>query len=192
MISQELFIEFVSVVDEIHQLYLDCSLGFVHNKKILEDSQQASIEKLDLPIEQLDKLPISFGRGAPGESIILQQTIQKDFKLRNQRGGKNHVSLGNLCIVQLYQYWEDHYREEIAKLISIPKNQIVSDLFGDLRLFRLSIIHHRGIAKTNIRTLKILIWFNPGDLISFSADQMDNIFLRVKDEVVALQKKYCS
>jgi hypothetical protein len=191
MTAQELLTEFSSVVDEIHQLYLDCSLGFVHNKKVMEDSQGKSVEKLGLSITHQDTLPVLFGVGAPGESTILQQSTQKEFKLRNQRGGKNHITLGNLCVVQLYQYWEDHYRIELSTLLSLDKNVITSDFFGDLRLFRLSIIHHKAVAKANINNCKILQWFSPGETIVVSADRMDHIFLMAKEEIKALQKKYC-
>ena len=59
MTAQELLTEFSSVVDEIHQLYLDCSLGFVHNKKVMEDSQGKSVEKLGLKGKNEKKQAIS-------------------------------------------------------------------------------------------------------------------------------------
>ena len=190
MTAQKLLTDFSSVVDEIHQLYLDCSLGFVHNKKVMEDSQSKSVEKLGLSITHQDNLPVRFGVGAPGESTILQESTQKEFKHRNQRGGKNHITLGNLCVIHLYQYWEDYYRIELSTLLSLKKKDIISDFFGDLRLLRHSIIHHKAVAKANINNCKILQWFSPGDIIVISTDRMDHIFLMAKEEIKTLQNKY--
>jgi hypothetical protein len=46
----------------------------------------------------------------------------------------------------LYQYWDDKYRGSIEKAARLPKDSIKSNVWGDIRNLRRSIIHKRGIA----------------------------------------------
>lgn len=193
MNTKEVLDELISVIDDIYSIYLDSSMGFVQNKRIIEESQKTSMTTLNLSQEHLDNLPMTFGAGAPGDpnTIVLHQSKQGDFKSRNERGGRNHITLGNLCIVLLYQYWEDYYRGEIANSLSKGKNEVHSDVFGDLRLLRNSILHHRSISLDDISRYKIFKWFNQSDVIQLSPEQVDEIFLTTKAETITLRSEYC-
>ena len=45
----------------------------------------------------------------------------------------------------IYQLWEDNYRERIARALGMAeKDDLKVGLLGDVRLYRLDIIHRRG------------------------------------------------
>ena len=49
---------------------------------------------------------------------MLHETTIGEYKRRNEDGGQNWVFLANVCLVGIYQYWEDHFRKEIASALA--------------------------------------------------------------------------
>ena len=80
----------------------------------------------------------------------------------------------------IYQYWEDYYRPKIAQENGVLKENIKWDIIGDLRFFRESIIHHKGIAVPKIRNCKILKWFKEGEIININNIQFEEIIRNIK------------
>lgn len=72
-----------------------------------------------------------------------------------------------MALVMIYSYW-DHFRAQIETARGLTKDALKSDVMGDIRRLRQSIIHHRGIATDNC---KVLTWFTKGDEI-FLNEQM--------------------
>lgn len=71
----------------------------------------------------------------------------------------------------------------IADCLGIKKPDLKVDIFGDFRLLRHSIIHHRGIALPGIEKCKVLKWFNENDQIALTEDQIKTIIFYVKIQV---------
>ena len=190
----DLIFEFIEKLDEIYGVYLDSVAGFFQNTVLLDRGQQFSNEKSNLSIAHLDTLPYVYGKGAPEDSnsIVLHESTQGDYKKRNNAGGLNHIVIAHLCLTQIYQYWEDHYRSLIAESAGIKKEELKSDIFGDLRIYRNSIIHHRAIALSEIKKCKILKWHNEGDEIVFNEKQIDEVILNVKIDINSIPERYCS
>ncbi|MBV9988400.1 MAG: hypothetical protein JO301_12035 [Chitinophagaceae bacterium] len=186
--------EFAEVVDEIYGVYLDATKGFVDNKTQMENIQHDSIAKLNVTLDHLDNAPMVYGKGPPGQpgTYILHECTQKKYKERNDKNGKNFILLANLCVMELYQYWEDHYRIKISEKIGIERNELKADIFGDIRLFRNSIVHHQGTALPEIEKCKILSWFKRNDKIIILPDLFEEIIYQVKIEIDSLLKEYCS
>lgn len=184
----EVIQEYVEIIDEVYGTYLDSIKGFVYNKSEMERIQQQNIEELHVTLEYLDTVPMTYGKGAPGDpsTYILHNCTQKEYKERNSKGGKNFITLANLCVTQLYQYWEDYYRDRIAKSLGQEKSVLAIDIFGDLRLIRHSIIHHQAIALPEISKCKVLTWFKHNDQICLSEDQVEQIIFGLKKEMALL------
>jgi len=105
--------------------------------------------------------------------------------------GDNFITLGQVCIVVFYDFWNDYLRREylIAKGLLDPKesdHKIVKqrlrkyashDLWGDLSYFRNSIVHKQGIANSDVAKCKLIKWFNPGDRVVITPERMQQIFL---------------
>lgn len=61
-------------------------------------------------------------------------------------GGNTHCRLTQQLIVSIFTGWDAHFQARIAAEHGIPKGELRADFFGDLRLLRNDIVHHRGTA----------------------------------------------
>ena len=151
--------EYLSVLDGITAVFLDSRNGFELLQAHIET--QAGSKSWDEPIY--------FGDGPPAtcENVAHATTIG-DRIGRNACDGENCTFVSNMAVVSIYGYWEDHFRAEIAKALGKEKNQVASDIFGDIRRLRQSIVHHRGIALKDVESCKVLQWFSENDQIFLS------------------------
>jgi hypothetical protein len=86
-----------------------------------------------------------------------------------------------MCLVTIYQYRDDNYKGALAEILGCAKNSIKIPVFGDLKLLRHSIIHHRGIALPDIVRCEVFRWFQPGDEIFLDRDKLEEILDAVLD-----------
>lgn len=179
MSDLELYIyEYKKIIDSIWGTYLDANTGFREVKKMIENIQGYKL--LD-DISNLDSLKFTYGKGDPNlpGAIALHTCTQGEIKRRNSENGKNFKFIGNMTLISIYQYWEDYYREKIAKEKGVTKGDIKSDIMGDLRLIRISIIHHKGIALKEIEKCKILKWYKEGDEIFIDQEKLEFILIEI-------------
>ena len=188
MTALELLEQFTKVVDSIYGVYLDSTQGLDLVRKRIDETQQTTLEKLrsthpDLAtIEYLDSAAMMYGKGDPSESdaVLLHRCTQAEFKSRNDGGGDNFRFMANVCLVALYQYWEDFFRGEIASSLGAAKNDITAPVMGDIRFLRQSIIHNGGIAIGEVERCLVLKWFNRGDVIYLDAEKFEKLVVEVK------------
>ena len=175
---------FEIVIHNIYGVFLDCKLGFRLNYNQLLKMQKETIE--EFKITYLDSTHFIYGKGDPNnpDKKVLHRTTQKEVKERNCEEGLNHILIGNYLLVAIYQFWEDYFREEIARLLKIKKNELTYDIFGDIKSFRKSIIHHNGVALEEIENNKILKWFKKDDPIYID----DKKFETIIDEILKVIK----
>ncbi len=176
--------EFNGIIDYIYGVYLDSTtFAFRLFREWLINNQLSTSKITGQSIEDLDKAKFYFGVGDPNnsDSYVLHECTQGQLKKRNDKDNDNYIIIANLCIVLIYQYWEDHYRKQIAKELGLPnKDALKSDIMGDLRLLRTSIIHHNAIAKKEVENCKLLKWFKEGDKIYIDSKKFENIVFHVK------------
>lgn len=180
--------EFEGVLDSVYGLYLDSTMGFSIALRFVENAQRDAIAVLRSKspelanLEYLDSVAFTFGRGDPGtsEAVELHQVSQGEFKERMRKAGRNYREIANLCLVSIYQYWEDHYRADIASALGRAKNELASDVFGDLRHLRRSILHNRAIALPEVGSNRVLAWFHPGDRIHIDEQMFEDLIDAVK------------
>lgn len=193
MNSEELIPElagFLKIVDGINGLYLDAITAFFQwRKKFIEDQHQIS-DKMGMPITELDKKPFAYGQiVSQVELIVNHQCTQKEYKERLKENGLNYSKIANLCIVSIYQYWEYH-RNKIGENYNLDKNSIVSDLMGDIRFYRNSIVHNKGVGNDDMDKCKILSWFKGGDEINLTKVQFKSLLMQINNEMIAIHNKY--
>ena len=116
-------------------------------------------------------------------SDIVHSCTQGEYRKRNAKDGRNHIWMGQLALVQMYGFWDDCYRQKIAEASGREKNDLKSDIMGDLRWLRQSIVHHRGIALNEVEKCKILNWFREGDTLSFTPEQFEILVRRIKTDL---------
>lgn len=176
--------EYSDIVNSIFGTYLDSKLGFDSNKQMIENAQS----QMNLDITELENNTISYGTGNPEDSnsVEIHRTTQREYKQRNSKNGNNYKFIGNMCLISIYQYWEDYYRGKIATLKGIAKNDLKSDIMGDLRWLRMSIIHHKGIAMKDVEKCKILKWYKEGDEIFINQENLQEIIMNIKIMLIEL------
>lgn len=174
LLAKELLEEFKQKINDIYGLYHDCMLGFVQLNNFINTTQAKVMEITPKSQEELDNTIFTYGDGKPWESDsqILHTTYQGELKRRTSASGENYVILGQSCIIQIYQYWEDEYRGKVAKALGYEKNDLKSNVFGDIRIFRNSIIHHKGIALKEVEKCKLFTWFKENDVIDLTTEQV--------------------
>jgi hypothetical protein len=88
--------------------------------------------------------------------------------------------MGSLCLVAIYQFWEDHFRNEVAAELKVDRGDLKHDLLGDIRLIRNTIVHHGGVAKADIAKCRLLKWFKPGDSVAIDEEKMKQIVFAIR------------
>jgi hypothetical protein len=182
--------EFVSFVDSTQGLYLDMRRGF---GAIVFDFDRVRADYIkqhpEVTPAQLDIQTMTYSVGNLGEpgSYALHECTQAEWRQRNTAFGDNPIRAGNMCLVHLFQFWNDYYRARIAAAIGVDTNDLKVDIFGDLRLLRHSIIHHRAIALPDVARCKKVHWFKPGDTIAMTRAQFLELVVFIKEALNALR-----
>lgn len=113
-------------------------------------------------------------------------TTQGELKERNKEDGINFKNIGNLSIVLMYQFWEDKYRDEIAQSMNLERNELESNIFGELRHLRRSIIHNSGLALPGVEKKVEIVKFKEGEEILLRRNDIRKIVKAVKEYVETL------
>lgn len=189
--------EFEKVVDYIYGVYLDSTTGYDKLREWFETNQKDSLLTLKethpelASIDYLDSVHMIYGKGDPNtpEAVELHRCTQKEYKDRNKDGGANFQFLGNMALVSLYQYWEDFHRGQVANELGIKRNDLRAPIMGDLRLMRISIIHHAGIALKDIEKCEVLKWYKVNDSIFIDKTKFEDVIFHVKNMLNELRKQ---
>jgi len=187
--ADDLLTEFAEVVENIYGAYLDATHGFKNMAELITKCQSQIQQSLGIAPSQADKLPMHYGDSPPEEpgSVVQHTASQGEVKARNAPDGHNPHLMANMCIVALYQYWEDHYRKEIQKSLGLrPKQKIRMPIFGDLKNLRNSIIHHRSVAKPEVAKNTVITSFAAGDAIEIDAAGFYTIIEEVRKAIEEL------
>lgn len=182
----ELGEELQRFLNKIHGLYLDSVLGFEAIRNAVEEEQAFLKEWLKASPEIANEKFLdttTYVHENKEKKLFaasgMHRVTQGEIKTRNKKDGENHRLLGNMCIVMLYSYWEDYFREELAKARGIKSNDIQVDIWGDIMRLRHSIIHNNGIANLDIDKIKILKWYKQNDEIFIDQGKIRQIILNI-------------
>jgi hypothetical protein len=164
--------EFEQIVNMIVGVYYDATFGFdIYQSRLREVTQNSSPGARFL-----------FGSGNPNDPATEVHHVAPITEVvsRNMPTGSNFQFIGNMCLISIYSYWEDYYRNKIAELLSKKKNDLKEPIMGDLRLVRNSIIHHRAIALPEIEDCILLRWYKEGDEIFIPKEQFEEIIKHIR------------
>ena len=116
---------------------------------------------------------LSFGRDDPNEpaAVADYSVTVGELLARSDPAGQQAKAVRARLIVFAYTLWENVYRPAISQECRV--DPVDSDAFGDLRLYRHAILHHKGKLHTDTTALTV---FSKGDLIELSADQLREVF----------------
>jgi hypothetical protein len=189
--------EFTRLWNRLQAFYLDAVAGFALVRGSVEAEQaraRSYVQGSDLDSEEFQDTRMFtyseiFARDFCTSGI--HEATQGEVKARNAFHGANFTTLGQLCLVSFYDFWNDYLRREyvIAKghldrnerddrVVKQRLRQNAShDLWGDLYYLRTSIVHKQGVANSDVAKCKLMKWFKPGDLVSLTPEHMHAIFL---------------
>lgn len=189
---RELWEEFGAHYDQLHAFYHDAVAGLIWFKeRVLSDQEmeRARYQGTEIDSDDFwDSKRLSYDRifGQDFVASGLHVGTVREAGARNEPGGSNFTTLANVCIVTLYDYWDNYLRREYCKAKGYHKaarkdlrEQASFDLWGDIRLLRNSIVHNRGTATDKMQDCKVIRFFEPGDLIAISPQQMRAKFLEL-------------
>jgi hypothetical protein len=206
---QQLYEEFMQHWNRLHAFYLDASAGFnfvFEHVALAQGEARSFVQDSELDSEEFqDTRQFTYDQ-IFAESFCLSgmhRGTQGKAKQRNQQDGVNVSTLGQLCVVSLYDFWNDYLRREyvIAKGLLDPDekdNKVIMerlnryasiDFWGDMRYLRNSIAHKRGIASSYVTKCKIIKWFKPGDPVTITSNRMEAIFMAARIFSNALHKE---
>ena len=179
---QSIIQEFIYVANAVYGTYLDASMaignlsvGYMQIHKEHIEKVQASGEPLT---PQLLNPVLFYSAGPEGQQRAVHQTTLQDIIKRNALGGRHVQFLARMCVVSLYQYWEDDFRPRLSKVLG---HNPTHDVFGELRHLRRSIIHRGARALPELATFKILPRYDPHSEVLLDQAAMDLIFTAVKN-----------
>lgn len=190
--------EYIEILDAIYGVYLDGIQGFSSAKKLFENAQKGTLARnieleknkpndssavYNLSIEEFDNSSFIYTKGTKGKPnyrILHYCSTQAQYKERNSPDGENYRFIGNMALISIYEYWQNSCRNKLAKHHEVNSDKVVSPIFGDLRLLRHSIVHHKGIALSNVERCLIFTWFKADDDIFINDDKMEDIVATIK------------
>jgi hypothetical protein len=118
-----------------------------------------------------------------GSEVSHHESHSDDIAERMKPDGESIRRLRNASIVYFYTLWEDNYRDKLAKLIGGKRNDVTSDLFGDLKDYRHAIAHSHGRLAV---TPKVLTMVKRHEQVSLSHEQFAGIFQAISSELSRL------
>ncbi len=182
--------EFCFVANAVYGLYLDTAMALgnlatsymdYHNKhlKQLEASGETTLPGAVNPT-------VVYSAESGGETKPVHQTTLVDLINRNKLDGRHMQFLARMCVVALYQYWEDEFRPRLAKALGQNLADLKHDTFGELRHLRRSVIHRNGRAVDECAEAQALPQFTPGSEVVLDQRSMDQIVSAVKQAALQL------
>lgn len=182
--------EFIDTVHKVYGLFLDGDSAFPNFSMTIEKGQKQT--KTGLSITELDKIDLFYGKGDPNSTdcLLFHHDTQGEVKKRNQKNGDNTGILGNFCLVMIFHYWDEKYREQIAqKMGLVKKEDLKIDIMGDIRFYRIAIIHNKGIATKDCEKTKITKFFKQGEEILLNGEKMETLITKIVDAMKQLKMK---
>jgi len=174
-------VHFITELDELFGFYFDCTIAAHFALERLSNLQT----ERDLP----DSAHAIYGDTAPSEPPEVEArrgplaTTFGHLKDRLSPRGFNIQRAAEATIILTYHVWDERYRSNCVKKDGRPIGKINSDIFGDLRLIRNSIIHNKGVATPDVERCKIFKKFTTGDRIILTDEDMFSILRSIKSDL---------
>ena len=130
---------------------------------------------------------LSFGQDDPNDpaAVADYSVTLAELLARFDPMGQHAKAVRARLIVFAYTLWENVYRPAISRECGVDR--VDSDAFGDLRLYRNAVLHHKGKLDSDTATLTV---FRKGDVIEPTADQLRQVFKQLVDGLNDLGVRY--
>ena len=185
---------FIDFVNRQVGVYCDCLSSFQGNKVRIERQVARVSRPVSRSIENGQTIIVRASLEDPTlPDVIHQRIIRADeFITANSETGFNEQQVCWSIIVFIFAYWDEKIRPQIAKIRGVEKDEVKINVFGDLRVLRISIVHNGGVlGAADHAKLRVLKGICQADAkISLTHDQMHAIFVAIKSEIGSLILEY--
>lgn len=108
----------------------------------------------------------------------------EDYLAANTKGGSNEQQHSKAILIFIFTYWEDEIRPRAATSRGVARDEIRSDIMGDLRIVRHAILHAKSIIRAGEhKRMKRLAGMLPADQpLVFSFEGMHTLFELIKQD----------
>lgn len=142
---------------------------------------------------QKDDCKLVYGAGNPLDTnvVLLHHATQGEVKKRNEPEGLHVGLLGNFCLVMIFSYWEQRYREKISKDMGLNnKNDLTCDVIGDIRHYRNDILKSNGIVTKGEGAKNVILkFFKEGEIILINRKKMGKVMEAMMNDLRKLADK---
>jgi hypothetical protein len=120
-----------------------------------------------------------------GQQVRENRIIRaSDYIAANSPGGSNEQKHSQAVLVFLFTYWEEEIRPRLATIKGVELQEISSDIMGDLRTLRHTILHTKGMMRSEKHRglRKLSGMFVVDQPVHVSYENMHQIFVLIKQE----------
>lgn len=183
--------DFIDFVNQQVGVYMDALAGFAGHRTRIERQVHRVNRPARVKVDDRGRQVVVWASYEdPSKPDIIHNRIIRaaDYLAANSEAGSNEQQHARAVLVFLFAYWDDEIRPRLAAARAVPKEEIRSNVMGDLRIVRNVILYAKSVMRPDKhKSLKTL-----GDL--FTSDQplrlpcetMDRIFVRIKQDCSAM------
>jgi hypothetical protein len=187
--------DFFNEVNEIFGFYYDvhlaCSMAggrIAEIQTMMGSSDESTWRVIDKPPGARGYEGVRHFSALTDIENTLHRTTYGALKERMALGGFDIQKAAQAAIVFAYHIWDEKYR---PALVDRADNLIApadSDVMGDLRHWRHSIIHNKGIASNDVAKCKRLTRFKPGDAMTVTNEHVAEVIFAIRDDLAQFDR----
>jgi hypothetical protein len=185
---------FIDFLNREVGVYSACLAGFEGNRVRIERQIARAQHAVSRGVEHGHPTIVYASVEDPKRPDVIHHRIVKadEFIAENSQSGFNEQQTCWGIVVFIFTFWDDEIRPQIAKVRGVPPKDVRVDALGDLRILRNSIVHRRGrLSADDHAKLKIMAGlFRAESYLTFSHEQMHQVFVHIKQAIAALILEY--
>lgn len=179
--------EYIDFVNRQVGVYMDALAGFAGHRTRVERQVHRINRPTNSRIDDTGQPVVVWASYEdPTKPDVVHNRIIRasDYIAANSQGGSNEQQHSQAVLVFLFTYWEDEIRPRLATIKGVELQEISSDIMGDLRTLRHTILHTKGIMRSEKhRGLKKLSgMFVVDQPVHVSYENMHQIFVLIKQD----------
>lgn len=179
--------EYIDFVNRQVGVYMDALAGFAGHRTRVERQvhrvNQPTSSRID---DKGQPVVVWASYEDPTKPDVVHNRIIRasDYIAANSPGGSNEQQHSQAVLVFLFTYWEEEIRPRLATIKGVELQEISSDIMGDLRTLRHTILHAKGIMRSEKHRglRKLSGMFVVDQPVHVSYENMHQIFVLIKQD----------
>lgn len=179
--------EYIDFVNEQVGMYMDALAGFAgHHARVERQVARILRPQEKKRNEKGEPVTVWASYEDPSKPDVIHNRIVRaaDYLAQNAPSGANEEQHARAIIIFLFTFWEEEIRPRLAAARSVERNEIKSDIMGDLRELRHAVLHAKGILRQDKHAkLKVLKdMFTADSRLALPQERMQQIFVLIKQD----------